>query len=250
MAQSVQRKPRGEAPTIVIIQHYPHSAQHYAETDAGGLFPIPAACPDCGAVGTLLRWGFYDRQARMGLAVYHIRVQRVRCTACEHTHILLPDFLHPYRHYVLSLLQRVVSLYLFGGLGIDSLLSHLLGQGPARSTIREWIASFAYGAGELLYGLLAAHVLAMAPLADLPESPPPDHLDCVPGTTKRHRLANAYHVWRQVEHLCAAVKKRLPYLHFAAAQLLPFLLHWLQEHQVIPRIFWSPRLATTPTTLC
>ena len=235
---------------MVIVQHYPHSAKHYAETEAGGLFPIPTTCPDCGAVDTLIRWGFYKRQARTGLAVYRIRVQRVRCTACEHTHSLLPDFLHPYRHYVLSLLQRVISLYLFGGLGIDRLLECLGGQGPARSTVREWIASFAYGAGELLYELLNTHVMAMNPLADLPESPPPDHLDRVPGTTKRHRLANAYHVWRQVEHLYALVKNRLPYLHFDAAQLLSFLLHWLQEHQVIPRIFWSPRLATTPTTLC
>lgn len=95
---------------MVIVQHYPHSAKHYAETEAGGLFPIPTTCPDCGAVDTLIRWGFYKRQARTGLAVYRIRVQRVRCTACEHTHSLLPDFLHPYRHYVLSLLQRVISL--------------------------------------------------------------------------------------------------------------------------------------------
>jgi hypothetical protein len=26
------------------------------------------------------------------------------------------------------------------------------------------------------------------------------------------------------------------------------LLHWLQRQAVPPRLFWSPRLATTPTT--
>ena len=94
------------------------------------LYNIIRILPNCGAVDTLIRWGFYKRQARTGLAVYRIRVQRVRCTACEHTHSLLPDFLHPYRHYVLSLLQRVISLYLFGGLGIDRLLECLGGAGP------------------------------------------------------------------------------------------------------------------------
>jgi hypothetical protein len=87
-------------------------------------------------------------------------------------------------------------------------------------------------------------------LADLPETPSPDHLDRVPDTTKHQRLTKAHYIWRWGEYLYAAVKKRLPYLHFAAAQLLPFLLQWLQEHQVTPRLFWSPRLATTPTTLC
>jgi hypothetical protein len=26
------------------------------------------------------------------------------------------------------------------------------------------------------------------------------------------------------------------------------LLHWLQRQAVPPRLFWSPRLSTTPTT--
>jgi len=36
----------------------------------------------------------------------------VRCKVCGHTHSLLPDFLHLYRHYVIRLLQHMVSLYL------------------------------------------------------------------------------------------------------------------------------------------
>jgi len=232
---------------MVIVQHYPHSAKHYAEAQPGGLFPIPEACPDCGEVDTLIRWDFYERQARTGLEVYCIRVQRVRCKACKHTHSLLPDFLHPYRHYVISLLQRAVSFYFFGGLGIDSLVDRLVGQGPVRSTVREWIESFAYGAGELLYGLLDRSLMKRNPWADLPETPPPDHLDRVPGAIKRRRLANAHRFWHLSERLYALVKDRLPRLYFEADQLFPFLLHWLQEQGITPRIFWSPRLATTPS---
>jgi hypothetical protein len=38
---------------------------------------------------------------------------------------LLPDFLHPYRRYVVTLLQRVVFLYFFAGLGIERLTKRL-----------------------------------------------------------------------------------------------------------------------------
>jgi len=43
---------------MVIVQHYPHSAKHYAEASPspGVLFPIPDTCPACGAVNLLIRW--------------------------------------------------------------------------------------------------------------------------------------------------------------------------------------------------
>jgi hypothetical protein len=65
----------------------------------------------------LLRWGFYERNAIAEEAEYRIRIQRVRCNACGRTHSLLPDFLHPHRHFALDWLRRVVSLYLLTGLG-------------------------------------------------------------------------------------------------------------------------------------
>ena len=236
---------------MVIVQHYAHSAKHYAEATPfpGGLFALPDCCPhpDCRAAGALIRWGTYERQARTGLQGYCIRVQRVRCNICGRTHSLLPDFLHPYRHYVIPLLQRVVSLYLLVGLGINRLMGHLIGQGPVRSTVREWIASFAYGAGELLFDLLRRCLVALNPLAELPETPPPTHLDRVPGPTRRHRLGRAHGFWQLAEHLYAQAKARLPRLHFTTGQLLSFVVHWLQSQGVPPRIFWSPRLSTTPT---
>ena len=48
--------------------------------------------------------------------------------------------------------------------------------GPARSTIREWVGAFGYGAGKLLLDLLA-----LDPLAELPDTTPPDHLKRIPG---------------------------------------------------------------------
>jgi hypothetical protein len=236
---------------VVIVQHYAHSAKHYAEATPfpGRLFPVPDRCPhpDCRAADALIRWGTYERQALTGLQVYRIRVQRIRCKACGRTHSLLPDFLHPYRHYVISLLQRIVSLYLLAGLGINCLMERVVGRGPVRSTVREWITSFAYGAGELLFDLLLRNLMRVEPLIELPETAPPGHLHRVPSRTKRRRLEHAHRFWQLAEHLYAQAKARLPRLHFTTDHLLSFVLHWLQSEGVPPRLFWSPRLSTTPT---
>lgn len=236
---------------MVIVQHFSGSVKQYAEVVPfpGRSFTIPDTCPhpECQATGCLIRWGTYERWARTGDVAYRILIQRVRCNVCGRTHSLLPDFLHPYRHYVIRLLQHVVSLYLIAGLGVDRLMNQLPGLNPARSTVREWVASFAYGAGELLLDLLSRQLLSLDPLAELPDTPPPRHLNRIRDPVKRRRMERAHRFWLLAEHLYALVKAKRPRLHFAVDQLLPFLLHWLQNQTVPPRIFWSPVLSTTPT---
>jgi hypothetical protein len=235
---------------VVIVQHFAGSVKAYIEAFAvrGSLFPLPDCCPhpDCQASSSLIRWGSYARSAVTKEAEYRIRVQRVRCKRCGRTHSLLPDFLHPHRHFALDWLRRVVSLYLLVGLGWRRLLRRVQGQGPARSTVREWVASFAYGAGHLLFDRLLRHLLTLEPHADLPEHPP-DHMKRVPDPLKRRRLQKAHTLWLLGERLYAQVKTRLPGLHFTAQQFLAFLLHWLQDQPLPPRLFWLPRLHTTPT---
>jgi len=237
---------------VVIVQHFPGSVKLYAEAVPfpGRSFTVPDICPhpDCQASGCLIRWGTYERSARTGDVDYRILVQRIRCKACGHTHSLLPDFLHPYRQYVIRLLQRAVSLYLIVGLGWGRLMNRLPPPGPARSTVREWIASFAYGAGHLLPDLLIRQFLALDPLAELPDTGTPSHLDRVSDPVRHFRLGRAHLFWFLAERLYAQLKLRSPRLHFAAGQLLPFLLHWLQSQALPPRLFWNPTLSTTPTT--
>jgi hypothetical protein len=254
---------------VVIVQHFPHSVKQYAkaETFPGRGFPIPDRCPhsECQADGSLIRWGTYWRWACTADGDYHIRVQRIRCKVCGRTHSLLPDFLHPHRHYAIRLLQHAVSLYVITGLGLGRLMEQLPDPGPALSTVREWLGSFAYGAGELLLDVVTRQLLALDPLAELLDTTPPQHLNRIPDSIKRRRLERAYRFWLLAEQLYAQVKVRQPRLHFTAAQLFPFLLHWLQtvrlspsttlrtgahgEAQAIsPRLFWSPALPHTPTT--
>jgi len=237
---------------VVIVHHLPGSVKQYIASVpfAGRTFALPDRCPHpaCGAAGSLIRWGTYERWACTEGEDHRIRIQRIRCKVCGRTHSLLPDFLHPYRHYVIRLLQNTIYLYLIAGLGLGRLLRQMPEQGPARSTVREWIRSFAYGAGELLLDLLTRRLVSLDPLAALPDSAPPGHLQRIPDPVQRHRLARAHRFWLLAEHLYAQVKVRQLWLDFSAAQFFPFLLHWLQRRAVPPRLFWSPRLSTTSTT--
>jgi len=234
---------------MVIVHHFPGSVKQYAEAIPfpGRSFEVPVSCPDCQARNCQIRWGTYPRLARTGLFVYHIRIQRVRCKACGRTHSLLPDFLHPYRHYVVPLLQKVVLLYLVLGLGWNQLTEQLPPSGPTRSTAREWVASFAYGAGCLLLDFLIRRLMALDPLIDLPDICASSHLNRVSDPDKRMRLEKSLHFLLLAEQLYAQIKHRSPHLHFAAGQMLSFILHWLQSQALPPRLFWNPTLSTTPT---
>ena len=235
---------------MVIVQHFSGSVKQYAEAVPfpGRSFAIPDTCPDCRACGRLIRWGTYERWARTGDANYRISIQRMRCKVCGRTHSLLPDCLHPHRHYVIRLLQHVVSLYLIAGLGWERLMKQLPHPGPDVSTVREWVASFAYGAGHLLLDFLIHQLLVLDPLVELPDTGAPSHLDRVPNRVRRSRLERAHHFWLLAEHLYAQLKRRSPRLHFAAGQLFPFLLHWLHSQALPPRLFWNRTLSTTPST--
>jgi hypothetical protein len=194
----------------------------------------------------MIRWGRYQRYGVTGEARYRLEIQRVRCQACGRTHSLLPDFLHPHRHYVLSLLYQVAWLYVIVGLGFGRLMRQLPEAGPAPTTVREWVRAFAYGAGHLLLAALVRSLLKVAPQAHLPETTPL-HLERSREAQQQQWLKQAYQFWQVAEQIYAQVKERQAELSFTVSQLFPFLLHWLQVQPFPPRLFWSPALATTPT---
>ena len=243
------RTTRGGCPqTVVIVQGFAGSVKEYIAASQGAepVFSLPEQCPhpDCQTGGSLIRWGTYTRMAITEVD-YRLPIQRVRCKVCGRTHSLLPDFLHPHRRFVIALLQQVITLYLLVGLGWRRLMRELPEDGPAHSTVREWVDSFAYGAGHLLFDYLLRHLLMLTPGIELPGEPP-GHLDRVPEQRKRRRLEKAHNFWLMAEQLYAQVKARLPHLHFSADQLFPFLVHWLKSQSLPPRLFWSPVLPTTP----
>lgn len=236
---------------MVIVQHFPGSVKQYAQAPdfPGREFSIPRQCPhpECQATDCLIRWGTYSRWARTDDINYQISIQRIRCKVCGRTHSLLPDLVHPYRRYDIGLMQHIVSRYVMKGQGWSSLERHMPSSDLDRSTVREWVNAFAYGAGVLLLDRLRHHVMTLDPTAEMPDSSP-EHFRRVPNPERRQRLERARTFWLLAEQLYALAKTRQPRLHFAADQLFSFLLHWLQNQALPPRLFWFPSLPNTPTT--
>jgi len=234
---------------VVIVIHFSLSVKQYAQAEScpGRAIDLPERCPhpECQASSSLIRWGAYWRWACTEAGDYRLCIQRVRCQACGRTHSLLPDFLHPYRHYVVNVLYQVTWLYVMVGLGFNRLHQQLPETGPAGTTIREWVRAFAYGAGHLLLPALTGFVLQLAPQTEL--------AGAIPLHLSRSRppqqpwLKQAYQFWQVAQQVYAQVKDRQPILTFTVEQLFPFLLHWLQSQRFPARLFWSPALATTPT---
>jgi hypothetical protein len=146
------------------------------------------------------------------------------------------------------MLSEVVMLYLLKGQTYGRIYALLPQQGPAYTTIREWVAAFAYGAGQLLLPALGRDLTTLG-LEFSPPSPEASaHLKRIRHPEQRQRLEWAYHFLAWSERLYAWAKNRQARLHFAAESLLAFVLHWLQSRGLPPRIFWHEGLPGTPNT--
>jgi hypothetical protein len=192
----------------------------------------------------MIRWGRYKRSVKTGEQKYVLEIQRVKCKACGVTHALLPDFLHPYRHYLLGLMQEAIWLYLFVGLGIERLMGRMPFDGPEPSTVKEWVRSYGYGAGYLLLDVLRRFVMSLYPESEVSGRAPPE----LERSRNGEQLKRSYHFCRYGEILYARKKEIEPKMSFSDTKLFSFLIGWLQTQSIPPRIFWSPRLETTPAT--
>ena len=65
----------------------------------------------CGLAGSLIWYGGYHRKVRMADHIILLRVARVFCTACGHTHALLLSSLVPYSQIPLPVQASVADCY-------------------------------------------------------------------------------------------------------------------------------------------
>lgn len=133
----------------------------YAAAGAGVVVPR-AGCPACRR--PMAFEGSYERQVRRAGVVHRIVVQRARCSACDASHALLPDFV---------LHRRRDSTDAIGaGLVGDADGAHLYAGVPAR-TLRSWRHRFAGRAELLTAGLIAVATAwaGEAPRLALPATP-------------------------------------------------------------------------------
>ena len=62
-------------------------------------------CPCCGSTN-YIKWGYYERNViyvkNKALISKVIKVQRIKCKGCNHTHSLIPDGIVPYKQFNLK----------------------------------------------------------------------------------------------------------------------------------------------------
>ncbi len=66
-------------------------------------------CPNCNS-SDMERHGYYKRYINISGKKYYIRILRVRCKICGHTHAVLPDFVIPYLHEpITNMIELILS---------------------------------------------------------------------------------------------------------------------------------------------
>lgn len=70
------------------------------------------SCPDCGS-SSFCNWGYYTRNINyIGHNVLEyktIKIKRIRCNHCGHTHALIPSFIVPYKVSLLDILLASIN---------------------------------------------------------------------------------------------------------------------------------------------
>ena len=67
-------------------------------------------CP-CGCVGHLIRYGYYQRDVKVLSRRIRLKIVRVMCTACHHTHALLLSVIVPYSQILLDDQKEIIFAY-------------------------------------------------------------------------------------------------------------------------------------------
>ena len=75
----------------------------------------------CGHSGCLIVHGYYERTVRTPSGLTWVRILRVMCKECGHTHALLPEILVPYSQLPANI-QRDISLFEIGSDEMEALL--------------------------------------------------------------------------------------------------------------------------------
>ena len=230
---------------MAVVCFFAGSVEDYqAQFHAWFLAVRPDRCPHCGAEDAYIFWGSYARWVRLTTHRVRIRVERVFCTACRVTDVLLPSFLHVFRHYALPLIQQAIALAIDAGVWGDE-LADAVGpyNQPAFSTIHGWVWSFAHSAEWLLPWLQAA-LSALDPLLVFDPGRPPAQLAHLRSPVRREAFTRAWQALRLAEALYAATRRRQPDLAFLADKLLAFVAAALGAAGRAPRLLWpqaSPR---------
>jgi hypothetical protein len=137
-----------------ILADYGCNEQGYIDQEKHRDSLRPEGCPGCGEQNCLVGHGYYLRKAKDERQVYLIRVKRWRCKLCQHSLSILPNFLFPFRHYLVRVIQTVVSACFERNLNWKRIIQGSACQGtPAVRTMQRWCTAFAGHAPAWLAGV-------------------------------------------------------------------------------------------------
>jgi len=91
----------------------PYSQESYNDS-VEAVDPRLLVCPVCRHCGSLAGHGAYIRTVKSPDGPFRIRIRRVRCTGCGHTHALFPSFLVPYSQICLPDQMEIIRLHAAG----------------------------------------------------------------------------------------------------------------------------------------
>ena len=179
----------------------------------------PDRCHKCLAEGQMIGHGYYKRQPQDGRQSWEIRIKRWRCKACGKTVSVLPSFLLRYRHYLLAVIQLVLSWRFEKKAFWDDVIAKCSHQGlPVKRTVQRWCASY----GEQAERWLGAVQSTLAQQDSLStwldahgEAPQAQNAGQALLTASEHLLGWAKAQWAQLSGY--GLEKRMQFLWFWGA---------------------------------
>lgn len=81
----------------MIIVYLGRNVKDYRQNFLRYLEALKLSCPECD--GKTRYHDSYDRHVHIGEVVEWITINRVKCSRCNATHAVIPDFMRPYKHY-------------------------------------------------------------------------------------------------------------------------------------------------------
>lgn len=126
----------------MIVVDFGGDVQAYAELGKRNPCLRPVQCPWCGRENSLIGHGYYRRKPRDGERAYTLWVKRWLCKGCSRTLSVLPNFLLACRHYLVRVIQAVITERFERGQPWVAVEAECAKQGtPALRTMQRWCKS-------------------------------------------------------------------------------------------------------------
>ncbi|MHB8153938.1 MAG: DUF6431 domain-containing protein [Bacillati bacterium] len=208
---------------MAIIVDFDCTVYQYATQSRRIVFSRPSVCPVCQARDCLIGHGFYARKPLDQCHAYRILVKRWCCKGCRHTTSSLPSFLLRFRHYLLAVIEQVLTTRHEQQASRAQVARQCAVEGaPSCRTLGRWMASFADQAPRWLFAVqeTLAHHHAASPLLDpLGPAAGPKNAPAALLFAASHLLAFARTRWAEL-------------VRHTAADRFRFLWHWGSAHQL------------------